>query len=71
VHNPNAELTLNGEQLLSKGKEDRDRLETQLKEFLSNLTHQKLLETNALAAENLNKQLKYVPMPLGKAIVIG
>ena len=34
-------------------------------------TNAKLLENDALAAENLNKQLRYIPMPLGKAITIG
>ena len=42
-----------------------------MKEFLANLTHQKLLEADALAAENMQKQLRYIPMPLGKGIVIG
>lgn len=68
---PNADLQLNGESLLSQGREDKDKLITQLKEFMGNLTHQKLLEADALAAESLNKQLKYVPMPLGRSIVIG
>ena len=44
---------------------------TQMKEFLANMTHAKMLETDALAAENLNKQLRYIPMPLGKSITIG
>jgi hypothetical protein len=35
------------------------------------LTNQKLLEIDALAAENLNKQLRYIPMPLGKSVIIG
>ena len=68
---PNADLQLDGEEMKSMGKEDKDKLETQIREFLSNLTHQKLLETNANAAENLNKQLRYTAMPLGKAITIG
>jgi hypothetical protein len=68
---PNADLTLNGNELVSQGREDKDKLTTQMKEFLSNLTNQKLLENDALAAENLNKQLRYIPMPLGKGIVIG
>jgi len=68
---PNADLQLNGESLLSQGKEEKDKLQTQMKEFLANLTHQKLLEADAAAAENLNKQLRYIPMPLGKGIVIG
>jgi hypothetical protein len=42
-----------------------------MKEFLGQLTHQKLLEADAAAAESLNKQLRYVPMPKGHAIKIG
>jgi len=68
---PNADLQLNGESLVSTGREDKDKLVTQLKEFLSNLTRSKLLEVDALAAENMNKNLRYIPMPLGKSIVIG
>jgi len=68
---PNADLTLNGEALVTQGREDKEKLTTQMKEFLANLTHTKMLENDALAAENLNKQLRYIPMPLGKGIVIG
>jgi hypothetical protein len=68
---PNADLQLNGENLVSTGREDKDKLVTQMKEFLANLTQQKLIEADANAAEFLNKQLRYVPMPLGKAITIG
>jgi len=68
---PNADLQLNGESLVSSGKEEKDKLQTQMKEFLAQLTHQKLLEADALAAESLNKQLRFVPMPRGTAITIG
>ncbi len=68
---PNADLQLNGESLLTQGREDKEKLITQMKEFLSNLTHQKLLEADAAAAESLQKQLKYIPMPLGKSVIIG
>jgi len=68
---PNAELQLNGESLVTTGREDKDKLVTQLKEFLSNLTRAKMLESDALTAENMNKNLRYIPMPLGKSIVIG
>jgi hypothetical protein len=68
---PNADLQLNGEALVSQGREDKDKLTTQMREFLANMTHAKLLENDALAAENLNKQLRYIPMPLGKSITIG
>jgi len=68
---PNAELQLNGESLVTTGRDDKDKLIAQMKEFLTNMTHAKLLENDALAAENLNKQLRYIPMPLGKSITIG
>lgn len=68
---PNADLQLNGDALISQGREDKEKLTTQMKDFLANLTYAKMLETDALAAENLQKQLRYVPMPLGKGIVIG
>lgn len=68
---PNADLTLNGADLISQGREDKDKLQTQMKEFLENFTHTKMLESDALAAENLQKQLRYIPMPLGKSITIG
>ena len=68
---PNADLTLNGESLISSAKEEKDKLQTQLKEFLDNLTNAKLMEQQAMLAENMQKQLKYVPMPLGKSIVVG
>lgn len=68
---PNAELNLNGENLVSTAREDKDKLLTQLKEFLDNLTNAKLMEQQATLAEMMNKQLKFVPMPLGKSIVIG
>lgn len=68
---PNAALQLNGEALVSQGREDKEKLTTQIKEFLAQLTNQKLLEADALAAESLNKQLRYVPHPLGKSIIIG
>lgn len=68
---PNADLQLNGDALISQGREDKEKLSTQMKEFLSNLTYAKMLETDAAAAESLQKQLRYIPMPLGKGIVIG
>lgn len=68
---PNADLQLNGENLLTQGRDDKEKLITQMKEFLANMTHAKMLESDATAAENLNKQLRYIPMPLGKSITIG
>ena len=68
---PNGELQLNGEDLVSQGREDKDKLKDQLREWLSNLTNAKLMEQQANLAEQMQKQLRFVPPPLGKSIVIG
>jgi hypothetical protein len=68
---PGAELSLDGDDLVSKGREDKEKLATQLKEFLLEMTSDKLFEREALRAESINKQLKFVPMPVGSAIKIG
>lgn len=68
---PNADLTLNGEALVSQAREDKDKLITQLREFLDQLTNEKLMEQQANIADHVHRQLKYVPMPVGKSIFIG
>lgn len=68
---PNAELKLNGTELVQHGREDITKLREQMKEFLIDLTRDKLLEREVANAENLTKQLRTVPMPLGKSILIG
>ena len=65
------ELTLNGSDLITQGREDKDKLITQLKELLETMTYDKLQETAAAKAESPQKQLRYVPMPNGKAIIMG
>ena len=68
---PGAEVTLNGGDLISHGREEKDKLITSLKEMLDTMTYDKLIEVQSLREENMNKQLKYVPMPNGKAIFMG
>jgi hypothetical protein len=68
---PGGELTLNGSDLVSSGKEDKDRLTTQLKEMLDTLTYDKLVEMQASKSDNLQKILRAIPVPAGKAIIIG
>ena len=68
---PGAEVTLNGGDLLSHGREEKDKLITSLKEMLDTMTYDKLIEVQSLRAENMNKQLKFVPIPNGKAIFMG
>ena len=68
---PNAELTLNGDNLVTQGREDQEKLRTQLNEMLESMTYDKLLETQALTSENIMKQLRTVPVPNGQAITMG
>jgi len=68
---PGSDLTLNGADLISSGKEEKTNLKTQLKEMLETMTYDKLQETAASRAEMVNKQLKYVPMTNGWAIFMG
>ena len=65
---PGDAVTLNGSDLISNGRSDRDGLKDKLKEMLETMTYDKLVELQALRAENVNKQLKYVPVPNGYAI---
>ena len=68
---PGSDLTLNGTDLVTQGREDQTNLKAQLKEMLETMTYDKLMETAATRAEFINKQLKYVPMPNGLAIFMG
>jgi len=68
---PGSDLTLNGATLVTQGREDKTNLKTSLKEMLETMTYDKLVETAASRAEFINKQLKYVPMPNGLAILMG
>jgi len=65
------DLTLNGSDLISQGREDMSRLRTELKEMLDSLTYDKLIESDANTAENMQKILKTIPMPVGRGIIIG
>lgn len=68
---PGGDVNLNGSDLLSRGREDKKELITQLKEMLDTMTYDKLLEVSSNRAELIQKQLKFVPMPNGSSITIG
>lgn len=68
---PGADVTLDGPELLQEGRDDLEKLKTELKEQLAELSLDKLAEREATLAEQLNKQLKYIPMVMGRAITIG
>ena len=68
---PNGDLQLNGSDLLSQAQSEKQELKTQIKEMLESLTYDKLIESQAAEAENMQRLLKTVPIPLGKVITIG
>lgn len=68
---PGGNVTLNGPDLVSKGREDKKEFITKLKEMLDTMTYDKLIEQQGTRAENLSKQLKFIPPPNGKAIFTG
>lgn len=68
---PGGNVTLNGPDLVSKGREDKKEFITKLKEMLDTMTYDKLIEQQATRSENLSKQLKFIPPPNGKAIFTG
>jgi hypothetical protein len=68
---PGSDLTLNGTDLVSQGREDMDKLRTELREMLDSLTYDKIVELESDRAEMMLKQLRLVPMPNGAAIFTG
>jgi len=68
---PNGDLSLNGSDLISAGKDEKDKLRTELKEMFDSLTYDKLIEAQSTEATNLQTILKTVPIPLGKVITVG
>ena len=68
---PGADLTLNGDNLITHGREEKEKLGTQLKEMLETLTYSKMIEEEAATVENMQKILRHIPVPGGKAIIIG
>lgn len=61
---PDGEVTLNGAELKSAGKEKQDALLTELKETLDSMSFQAQLERQTAVAENLQTQLKFVPLKI-------
>jgi len=68
---PGGNVTLNGSDLTSKGREDKKELITNLRTMLDTMTYDKLLEASAARAENISKQLSKIPIPNGRAITTG
>ena len=62
---------MNGSELISQGREDKDKLITSLVEDLQSLTYQKILEADSQQSETMSTILKRIPIPNGRAIIIG
>lgn len=58
---PGAELTLNKDDLINTGREDQEKLMTELKEQLAELNYDKLMEKRAAIQEAINKNLGFGP----------
>jgi len=59
---PGDSVTLNHSELISNGRSDQEKLREQLTTMLDTMTYDKLIEIQSKRAEELNKQLKYVPL---------
>lgn len=58
---PGADLTLNKDDLINTGREDQEKLMTELKEQLAELSYDKIMEKRALVQEAINKNLGFGP----------
>jgi hypothetical protein len=65
---PGATLQLNSDNLIEAGRSDKEKLMTSMRETLANLSFDKLAERDATRAENMSKQLLYIPVPPKYAI---
>ena len=61
---PGADVTLNGDALLSQGKEEQEALRTELKELLDELTYNKMMEGDAQKVEQVNNIQKKIPLTI-------
>ena len=68
---PGSDLSLNGSDLISQGRDDKAKLKESLKETLDRLTYQKIIESDAAQSESMMNILKRVPVPNGRAIIMG
>lgn len=68
---PDGDLSLNGGELISQGREDQNNLRDKMTELLDTLSYGNLLKAEAESADAIQTVLKSVPIPLGKAITTG
>ena len=61
---PNAEVTLNGSELVQQGQSEKETLITQLREFLDKLTKEQMLMRQNTEATQMNELLGKVPLKI-------
>jgi hypothetical protein len=61
---PNAEVTLNGGELISQGQSEKEALITQLREFLDKMTKEQMLTRQNAEATQMNEILAKVPLKI-------
>ena len=61
---PNAEVTLNGSELVSQGQAEKETLITQLREFLDKLTKEQMLTRQNAESTQMNEILAKVPLKI-------
>jgi hypothetical protein len=71
VQIPNGEVQLDGAELITQALDKQEKLRTQLREDLDKLTMPSLMQQEADKAEAINRMLRFIPMPLGRAISTG
>ena len=60
---PNADVTLNGSDLISQSQTEKQQLIEELRTMLESLTRSRLLEQKKMEVDNLNGTLQFIPMP--------
>jgi hypothetical protein len=68
---PGGDLSLNGTDLVSQGREEKTNLKTELKEMLDTMTYDAMIESEAGQIENLQNILRHIPPPNGRCIIMG
>ncbi len=61
---PGSELTLDGDKLRTEGKEEKEKLITQLRENLEETSRMKQMEKEKAISDNLKDSLRNVPLPI-------
>ena len=61
---PNADVTLNGSDLISAGQTEKDGLITELKEILDTMSRQSQLERKQAEADAMQQQMNKIPLKI-------